>query len=287
MKIERLQTQPEQARRQRLARLHRHCGRNIIAYYSGFLSKGAVAGVDINDEDKAGFIRVTQGLDPARGLDLVLHTPGGSVGAAESIVDFLTKRFGGDIRAVVPQIAMSAGTMIACAAREIIMAAHSNLGPIDPLVNGIPAAGVTAEFDRAWAEIQAEPEKLELWKLIIGQYTPTFLGQCETALVFAREFVEQRLAAGMFAGLPDAADRARAVAGALGDGARHRGHDRHIHVEDCRALGLKVRAAEDDPAGFTLLMDLHHDYVTSLANTASCKIIENHEGVASIRQLLL
>ena len=40
--------------------------------------------------------------------------------------------FGTDIRAIVPQLALSAGTMVALACKEIIMGKHSSLGPIDP-----------------------------------------------------------------------------------------------------------------------------------------------------------
>jgi membrane-bound ClpP family serine protease len=57
--------------------------------------------------------------------------------------------FGTNIRAIIPQMAMSAGTMIALSTREIIMGKHSNLGPIDPQIAGIPAHGVIEEFNRA------------------------------------------------------------------------------------------------------------------------------------------
>ena len=75
---------------------------------------------------------VIHGLDKSKGLDLFLHTPGGDVGATESLIDYLHDSFGGDIRAIIPQIAMSGGTMIACSCKEIIMGKQSSLGPIDP-----------------------------------------------------------------------------------------------------------------------------------------------------------
>ncbi len=63
---------------------------------------------------------------------MILHTPGGDIAATESIVDYLYCMFDKDIRVIVPQISMSAGTMIALASKEIVMGKHSNLGPIDP-----------------------------------------------------------------------------------------------------------------------------------------------------------
>jgi ClpP class serine protease len=93
--------------------------------------------LDINDEDKNGFMLCIHKLDKSKGLDLFLHTPGGSGAATESLVHYLRQIFGNDIRAFVPQLAMSAGTIIACACKEIFMGKHSNLGPVDPQIKGL------------------------------------------------------------------------------------------------------------------------------------------------------
>src|SRR5262249_5922757 len=80
-----------------LQQLHQKTGRNIIAYYSGFLSKPNIGGMEINDEDKNGFMMAVHKLERAKGLDLFLHTPGGSISSTQSIVDYLRKMFGKDI----------------------------------------------------------------------------------------------------------------------------------------------------------------------------------------------
>ena len=64
-------------RRKYIKALHDHTGRNVIAYYSGFLSKTDVSGVGINDEDKNGFMMAVHRMPRKKGLDLLLHTPGG------------------------------------------------------------------------------------------------------------------------------------------------------------------------------------------------------------------
>ena len=166
------QTAVEAVRRKYLKELYAHNRRNIIAYYSGFLSKPTIAGVEITDEDKNGFMMATHGMVKQNGLDLILHTPGGSIAAAESIVDYLKRMFGKNIRAIIPQIAMSAGTMIACSCKKIIMGTHSNLGPIDPQLNGIPAAGVIEEFRKALDEIKKDPDAMMVWQYILRQYHP-------------------------------------------------------------------------------------------------------------------
>jgi len=93
------------------------------------------------------------------GLDLILHTPGGGIAATQSLVDYLQRMFKSDIRAIVPQIAMSAGTILACCCKQILMCKHSNLGPIDPHLNGMPTYGVIREFRRALREVKRDPSR--------------------------------------------------------------------------------------------------------------------------------
>ena len=83
-----------------------------------------------HDEDIHALMEVTAGLH-SPDVDLILHSPAGSPEAAEAIVSYLRSRFT-HIRVVVPQLAMFAATMIACAADEIVMGKHSFLGPTDP-----------------------------------------------------------------------------------------------------------------------------------------------------------
>ena len=110
---------------------------------------GETQSIDVNDSDITGFMNSIKGLDVNKGLDLILHTPGGNPTATEGIVKYLHSRFGDDIRVIVPQMAMSAGTMLACAAREIVMGKHSCLGPIDPQYGGVPAYNIVTEFRQA------------------------------------------------------------------------------------------------------------------------------------------
>jgi len=58
-------------RRRYLADLHDKTGRNVIAYYSGWLQKKEIAGVEINDEDKNGFMTAVHQLDRSVGLVLL------------------------------------------------------------------------------------------------------------------------------------------------------------------------------------------------------------------------
>lgn len=271
-------------RRQYLAKLHTMTDRNVIGYYSGWLSKANIYGLEINDEDKNGFMMAVHKLDKKKGLDLILHTPGGNFAATQSIVDYLHKMFKNDVRAIVPQMAMSAGTLIACSCKSIIMAEHSNLGPIDPHLRGVPAFGAIREFETAAKEIANDPNRLRVWQPILGQYKPTFLGQCKNAIALSAAFAKQQLETVMFAKDKMAKRKAAKITKALSDYGRNKAHDRHIHMAECKQLGLKIERLEDNSDLQDLVLTVHHCYMHALMNSQAFKIIENHLGAAFVKQ---
>lgn len=122
--------------------------RNVITYYSGWMQKPTAADVSINDKDINAFMEAVYKLDKSKGVDLILHTPGGDIAATEKIIDYLHSLFKGDIRAIIPQMAMSAGSMIAVSCKEIMMGRQSCLGPFDPQIGGIACQSVLKEFKK-------------------------------------------------------------------------------------------------------------------------------------------
>ncbi|KAE8763224.1 SDH family Clp fold serine proteinase [Georgenia thermotolerans] len=274
-------------RRRYVKELSDYTGRNVILYYSGWLEKEALVrqgltGTEVNDSDKNGFMATIHKLDRSKGLDLLLHTPGGNVAATESLVDYLRAMFGTNIRVIVPQLAMSAGTMIALSAQTIVLGKHSSLGPIDPQINGIAAHGIVEEFEKARAEIAADASAIPLWQPVIAKYPPTFVGECQKAIDWANAMVKTWLQTGMFAGRSDAAAAADAVVRELGDHALTLTHDRHINAERARALGLNVTMLEDDKELQERVLTVHHASTQTLGETAAIKIIENQDGVSFI-----
>ncbi len=274
-------------RRRYLRWLHDLTGRNVIIYYSGWIEKAhlvvqGLPGTEVNDSDKNGFMATIHQLDRSRGLDLLLHTPGGDVAATESLVDYLRSMFGTDIRAVVPQLAMSAGTMIALASRQIIMGQHSSLGPIDPQTGGVAAHGVVEEFSRAREEIIRDSAAIPLWQPIIAKYSPTLVGECEKAIQWANAMVASWLESGMFSQYEDKSQRADKVLAELADHALTLSHARHISVDRAIGLGLEVLRLEDDQLLQEAVLSIHHACIQTLADTPALKIIENHLGVGFI-----
>lgn len=283
----------DQVRREALANLYKVTGRNIIVYYSGWLQKMDLQrshgqSFSIHDGDKNGFMAVIHRLDRSKGLDLLLHTPGGDLAATESLVDYLHAKFA-DIRVVVPQIAMSAGTMIACASNRILMGDQSSIGPIDPQIMGIPAHGILEEFEQAAREIANDPSRIPLWQPIIAKYTPSLIGECLKATAMSQEIVATWLEKRMFKGQPRGKAKAKKVVEELGDHAITKSHARHISKVKAKAIGLVIESLEGK--GNEDLQDavltVHHACVHTLSGTAALKIIQNHTGAAYIEQVLM
>ena len=277
------QSASDQVRHKYLRLLFEKTGRNVIAYYSGWLSKPGIEGTEIVDEDKNGMMMAVHELDRSLGLDLILHTPGGELAATESIVDYLRRMFGDDIRAIVPQLAMSGGTLIACAASDILMGAHSNLGPIDPQLSGVPAYGVIEEFRTAAREISEDASRIHVWQPILSKYHPTFLSQCENAIAHSTEVARYYLATNMLKDDQDREEKAQRIVAGLTDYSGNASHARHIHIDECKDLGLNIVELESDRELQDLVLTVHHAFMHPLMNTSSIKIIENHLGRALIK----
>jgi hypothetical protein len=236
----------------------------------------------IHDSDMSGFMSVMHGLDRDLGLDLLLQTPGGDMAATESLVVYLRQTFGTDIRVIVPQIAMSAGTVIACAAREIVMGAHSNLGPFDPQIGPLAAHAVKEELERAGREMSEDASKAMLWQPILQKYDIGLVSKAERAIEMADIVVRDSLLTGMFAGEPDAEACAEHVVESLGSYAATKMHARHVDRPKAQAIGLKITDLEDDPDLEEAVLSLHFACVVTFELTNAVKIIENHLGTAVV-----
>lgn len=270
-------------RRKYIKKLYQVTGRNAIAYYSGWLQKPGIVDTSVNDADKNGFMTVIHKLDRSKGLDLILHTPGGETAATESLVDYLRSMFGTNVRAIVPQLAMSAGTMISCSCKEIIMGKQSSLGPIDPQFKGIPAHGVVEEFKRAYQEIRADQLKAHVWQPILAKYHPTFIGECEKVIDWSNQMVKDWLLTGMLNGKQNAGQIADTIIEELGNHALNKSHARHLSAEKCENMGLEIFKLEGDSKLQNAVLSVHHSYVHTLSATNAYKIIENHNGIAFIQ----
>lgn len=261
-------------RRKYLKRLSNYTGRNTIAYYSAFMTKEK-GNMDINDNDMNGFMSAMKGLDRGKGLDLILHTPGGVLSATESIVNYIKSMFGNDFRVIVPQMAMSAGTMIACSSKEILMGKHSSLGPIDPQIMGIPAYNVVEEFKDALKQLKEDSSAMTYWTIRLNQFPAAFLKDANDAIALSSELATKWLQSNMFEKNPDFVPH---VVEQLNNHEDTKTHDRHFNIDKCNEIGLNIIPIENDGELQDRILSVHHAYMISFDSTACVKIIENQNG---------
>jgi hypothetical protein len=278
-------------RRKYLRELQSQNKRNVIIYYSGWLQKPELVRepgvpIGITDEDKNGFMSVIHGLDRKKGLDLVLHTPGGDMAATESLVEYLRAMFGEDIRAIVPQIAMSGGTLIALSCKKIIMGKESSIGPIDPQFGPLAATGLLQEFKRIRSEIKADPTSALLWQPILSKINPGFITECENAVKWSAQMAEKFLLSNMLKGKRNKAKLAKDIVKSLTDKATTITHGRHIgFAEAAQIFGNGVEALEKNQKFQDAVLTVHHSTMITLGATPAVKIIENHTGKAFVKRI--
>jgi Serine dehydrogenase proteinase len=286
--------QVDSVRRKYLVLLHDLTGRETILYASKFTPVDPTTSpetISIVDEDLQGMMEVTHGL-AGTDLDLILHSPGGSLEAAEAIVIYLRSKFS-NIRVIVPQLAQSAATMIACASDKIVLGKHSFLGPIDPQLilptplgqRGVPAQAVIEQFELATEECK-DPHKLGAWLPMLGQFGPDLLIQCRNASALSKELVEGWLKVFMFRDkVPDEARiLAASIADWLSSHKNFRSHSRHIPRGDCESHGLSIEPLENDETFQDLVLSIFHATTHAFNLSPAVKIIENHLGKAFIKQ---
>lgn len=252
-------------------------GRNTIAYYSGWLSSPRNLSDGIVDMDKNGFMEMCEGLSVDNGLDLILHTPGGDIAATESIIDYLNNVFDGDIRAIVPQIAISGGTMVACSCKEIIMGKQSSLGPVDPQLNGFPAQGITSEFEKIMKDVEEHPSRIEVWRNILSKIEPSFLDSCYKSIEWANDILENSLKNNMFKDNPHD-ERIENILKTVGSSKYTKHHSRHLSAKKCKELGLNVTFMENNDVEQELILSIHHACMTMFNKSNAIKIFVNQEG---------
>ena len=275
-------------RRQYLNNLYDYTKRDTIVYASAFTSKKMPQLppflMSITNEDIQGFMSALHGLN-GENLDLILHSPGGSLEAADQIVQYLRSKYN-NIRAIIPQNAMSAATMIACACDSIIMGKHSAIGPIDPQITfptqtgsfTAPAQAILDDFEKAKEEIARDPKTAPLWVSKIQTYPHGFLTICSNTIDLAKDKVAEWLDTYMFENIPQEEKKGREIANWLGTNSNHKTHGRPIGMSIARDIGLDVIPLEDDQELQEKVLSVFHALTVTFEVTDCMKFIENHNG---------
>lgn len=278
-------------RRKYLSALSKHLGKSVIVYASAFLQKpdASINELMMSNDDMEGFMEVIHGIK-TREIYLILHSPGGSAESAESIVKYLRSKFD-QIVVIVPHMAKSAATMLACAADEIIIAKHGEFGPIDPQfvlqtplgVRMVPAQSIINQFSVASSEIMDNQKAAAVWYPMLAQYGPGLLEEATQSVKLSKVLVKKWLASYMFKGQRNQNRLAARIANYLANYDEHKTHGRPLGYDDLKNKGMTVKLLESDQKLQDLVMTVYHATMHTFANTLAIKVIENQDGKAFIR----
>lgn len=191
---------PRYQRQALIKKIRESYGTPLVCFVSG----NAAA---IDRDDIVFFVDLLHNVERGCDLDVLLHTGGGDIDAAEKLITLVHTCVGtGRLRIVVPDFAKSAGTLMALGADVIVMSDTSELGPIDPQVilrdgNGNAIRHSIQNYldaYRSFADtLGDDPEDLAA-RIMLTKFDPATLKLFEAVRDRARKFAEDQLKTGMF-----------------------------------------------------------------------------------------
>ena len=195
-------------------------------------------------------------------LLVIIDTPGGIVEVAERMVSTLRHHYQ-EVKFLIPDSAMSAGTVLVMSGDAIIMDHFSRLGPIDPqlYIEGKPIVtsvlSYLEQFERLVRKSQdgtiTSAELVLLQKLDLADLRQFEL-VADLSVNLIREWLVQykfkdwstHSSTGQTVTLEEKATRAEEIARALNDQERWGTHNRMIDRGILTELGLKIDDLESD-----------------------------------------
>lgn len=222
------------------------------------------------------FIELRAKSDKKDNLAIILTTPGGSAAAVEKMVDVVRKHYK-EVYFIVPDAAMSAGTIFCMSGDKIYMDYASSLGPIDPQVlkndRYVPALGyldkVNELIKKSLNGTLSDAEFMMLQNLDLAE-----LKQYEQAKDLSIDLLKKWLVTYKFKnwnkhrttpstkGKPVTEDekeeRARYIAEQLSDNNIWRSHGRYIGIDTLtKVLKLEIEDYSDNTELRSAIIEYH------------------------------
>ncbi len=270
----------DHTRKQKIKEISDITNRDVLVYFSD-LKKNHPLGA-INWDDKTCFADMIDGLNK-NAIDVIIHSPGGSAEATQSLVSMLREHFG-NIRFIIPNMAKSAATMMVLAGDEILMDDKSELGPIDPQIqidgNFVPAQTLIDGFEEAKKIIsEAGPDILPAYLPLLNKYDLHILQICENAKKLSEELVKNWLTNHMFKDDPRAIEKANEIAKNLANHKKYLSHGRPIGINEAKKIGIKVLDMRNILPLRTKVWELYCIIEILFDRSGIVKLYENSNGV--------
>ena len=196
-------------------------------------------------DDTMPFVDLLHNIKPSENFDLLLHTPGGNLDAAEKIIRLAREKAGkAELRIIVPEMAKSAGTLMVLGADLVLMSDASELGPIDPQVQFADSNGLIRwhsaqhyidAYNELYRKINDNPDDYAA-RLMFQKIDPGLVKMCQGAIDRARRSAEDLLKRGMFR----QGGNVTKTAGELLDTTRWLSHSQMISWEDAKDPGIGI-----------------------------------------------
>ena len=188
-------------------------------------------------------------------LVIFLNTPGGTVETVEQYVE-VNRHYYNEVDFVVPDRAMSAGTVFCMSGDKIFMDYSSSLGPIDPQIfNGeryVPAMGYLDKINEYIKKAQQGILLNAVDIFFLQKQDIAFLRLCEQQRDLTVSLIKEWLES--YRGVTSV--EAEAIAKKLGDNSKWLSHGRSIDIKKLTAMGLKI----DDYSTDKKLIKLIREY---------------------------
>ena len=229
-------------------KIERLRGRPLLVYAAKLMEyPGVPNAIDLNDVD--GFTDLIQPVKENKGIDILLHSPGGEPGATERIVKLLRKHFG-EVHFLIPHSAYSAATMLALSGNSITLHPSAVLGPIDPQINGIPARAIVNGFKKIKETLVKEgPNILPVYLPLIDKCSLELLEICEDADKLSQKLVSDWLRNYMLKGDPNCDEKTKKAVKYFSNYDEHLTHSRPLTPDKLDELGLKIQTSDADLQG--------------------------------------
>lgn len=236
------QNQSHETRRKLYIELERELGLPVISFFTSFHFP-----VMIEDADADMIEGLLQKVDLAKGMALLINSPGGIGLSAERILNICKSYSGsGEFVTIVPGKAKSAATMVCMGSSKIFMSKTSELGPIDPQISiqkdnkrfNIALCNLVQSYKDLFEQAVNTKGNLQPFLQQLANYDTREIKEFEAAIELSEDVAIRALQTGMMKGMTKEEIKKKIKVFLTPE--ETKSHGRSIFFDEAKKCGLKV-----------------------------------------------